>query len=269
MRVAIGQRTLFLVVDHFVGLELPEGRLAGILPAEFAGAEDGLAEYGYTPVPAGAAGRGDARLVGQQNADIADEAFAQIVRELDKFGEIDGAVQFEEAYVSGGGYHPGALIVIDGVGHHSAPALIDLDIAAGGHDAERPIVGHFVGAEEDRYFPQLLRYVGPALLSLQARSPRQASQARDSKAKQKDQEPAECVLESQLSLGHAAPTALPTESGRITGRIAIRQGFMHLRTPPRRRCVQSLADRAFGRSGPWGPDRSRRRAAIKLSTDAA
>jgi len=187
-----------------VGLELPKRRLGRVLAAQLAGAKDRFAEHGDATVPARAAGCGDARPVGHQDADVANEALAQIVRELDVFGEIGGAVQFDQADVARGRDHTVALIVADCIGQQGASVLIDLHVAAGGHDAQLLVVGHLVGAEEDGFFLQLLRNGCFALLGEQRRSAKQDSQARDDQGDEENQQSDASTRGLCWSLGAAA-----------------------------------------------------------------
>ena len=70
-----------------------------------------------------------ARIVGQQHADLLDEALRQIVGQLRIIGENDIAARLQQADIARGGDDAGLLVIGDAVGQQQPVALRQFHIA--------------------------------------------------------------------------------------------------------------------------------------------
>src|SRR6185312_392139 len=110
-RVAVLDDLLLLVADDLLGLDLPHRRARRILAAGLAGRVNAAADLDAIPLDAPRGVAGQPRAVGQQHAQIADEAIAQIVVQLDEIGEDHVAGGLEQTDMARGGDRVGALVV--------------------------------------------------------------------------------------------------------------------------------------------------------------
>ena len=130
LRILVGDGGRALIVDDARGADAPQRRHAGVV---LAGRELAALVFGGVALAPAGALRGDARVVGGDDAQRLDEGVAEIVERLEPVGPGDAAVGVLELGVAFRDQLVDALVVDHLIGGQDVVVVVDLDVALGDH----------------------------------------------------------------------------------------------------------------------------------------
>jgi hypothetical protein len=135
-------------VDDPRGADLPERRLFRVVLAGLAGGVDALVEDEGLAVGALGARRGEAGLVGIQDAQRIDEAVAEIVGQVEAVAGDDGAVGLGDAGIAARDDALAGPIIHDLVGLDRAALIQNLDVADGRNGVVVLVIDEFARIDD-------------------------------------------------------------------------------------------------------------------------
>ena len=149
-RVLIDKVFRFLVMHHLARLQLPQWRAGRVLGAQIAGRIDSLVHLLAGAADAPGTVRGKPGIIGQQHAQLVDEAVAQIAGQFDIIGEDNLPAWLHQHDIAGRRHLVGLLIVGHQIGAQHPVILRQLDIATRGDCHQLVVIIQRIGGKQHR-----------------------------------------------------------------------------------------------------------------------